>query len=448
MNILPLCLIEDDEIMGESLCDRFQLEGFSVDWRRTLAGGREALSARPYGAVISDLSLPDGDGGDLFYELKGTAADTPPFIFITGFGAIDRAVALLKAGAVDYVTKPFDIDRLIEKVREIIRPETAVPAGAATGDRLGVSPAMRRIEEGLPRLARHASALLITGESGVGKEHVAQLFHQLARDDERCPFIAVNCASLPEGLLEGELFGYEKGAFTGAVRMKKGLLEQADCGTLFLDEIGEMSLPMQAKLLRAVQEKRITRIGGDASIAVDFRLVCATHRNLKLMVEQGCFREDLFYRINVIHLRVPPLRERPEDILHFLRRFLDDFQRDHGGERRVVDARAEYVLLDYPWPGNLRELHNCVERACILSSERMFGAEAFFEEGVALLPPSAAAPTLAEHMARIERDYLVRALARNGGHMGNTAVELGISRKNLWEKMRKLGMGSDHGEDA
>jgi len=448
MNTLPLCLIEDDAIMGESLCDRFQLEGFSVDWHRTLASGREALSLQSYAAVISDIRLPDGDGGDLFHELKDIVTDTPPFIFLTGFGTIDRAVALLKAGAVDYVTKPFDIDRLVEKVREIILPVTVGPPGTMTGGKLGVSAIMQRIEESLPRLAQHASALLITGESGAGKEHVAQLFHQFARDDERCPFIAVNCASLPEGLLEAELFGYDKGAFTGAVRMKKGLLEQADRGTLFLDEIGEMSLLMQAKLLRAVQERRITRIGGDASIAVNFRLVCATHRDLKLMVVQGRFREDLFYRVNVINLRVPPLRERSEDILHFLRRFLDDFQRDHGGERRVVDARAEYALLDYPWPGNLRELHNCVERACIFSSERVLGAEAFFDEGVALLPPGAAAPTLAQHMARVERDYLVRALARHGGHMGHTSAELGISRKNLWEKMRKLGVGSDHGEVA
>ncbi|MBI3525352.1 MAG: sigma-54-dependent Fis family transcriptional regulator [Betaproteobacteria bacterium] len=447
MNMLPLCLIEDDAIMGESLCERFQLEGFSVDWRRTLAGGREALSARRYAVIISDIRLPDGDGGDLFLELQGMHGDAPPFIFITGFGAIDRAVTLLKAGAVDYVTKPFDIDRMVAKVREIIRPATVAPSEVTSEGQLGISPAMRRIEESLPRLAQHASTLLITGESGVGKEYVAQLYHQFARHQEHGPFIPVNCAALPEGLLEAELFGYAKGAFTGAVRTKKGLLEQANCGTLFLDEIGEMSLPMQSKLLRAVQERRITRIGGETSTAVDFRLVCATHRDLKLMVVQGGFREDLFYRINVIHLRVPPLRERPEDILYFLRRFLDDFQRTHGGERRVVDARAEHVLLDYPWPGNLRELYNCVERACILSSERMLGAEAFFEEGVALLPPSATAPTLAEHMARVERGFLARALARNGNHMGNTAAELGISRKNLWEKMRKLGMGGDPGEE-
>ena len=446
MSNLPLCLIEDDEIMGESLQDRFQLEGFEVEWLRTRAGGQAALAKQRFGVVVSDIRLPDGDGGELFLELKARMPDPPPFVFITGDGTIDRAVALLKAGAADYVTKPFDLDRLVEKVREIILPavETSDPVPAGE---LGVSPAMQRIEQSLPKLARHASAVLITGESGAGKEHVAELFHQFARDEDACPFVAVNCAPLPEGLMEAELFGYEKGAFTGAARMKKGLLEQASCGTLFLDEIGEMPLAMQSKLLRAIQDRRITRIGSEVSIPVGFRLVCATHRDLKIMVAQGSFREDLFYRINVIHVRVPPLRERPEDILYFLRRFLDDFQRDHGGERRVVDTRAEQVLLDYTWPGNLRELKNCVERACILAQGRVLDAEAFFEEGVALLPSGVTAPTLAEHMARVERDYLTRALARCGNHMGNTSLELGISRKNLWEKMRKLGMRGEPGED-
>ena len=437
MKMLPLCLIEDDEIMGESLQDRFQLEGFEVEWLRTRASGQAALARQRYGAVVSDIRLPDGDGGGLFLELKQSMPDPPPFLFITGDGTIDRAVALLKAGAADYVTKPFDLDRLVEKVREIIRPPEETTYPAAKGE-LGVSAAMQRIEQSLPRLARHASALLITGESGTGKEHVAKLFHEFAHDKACCPFVAVNCAAMPEGLLEAELFGYEKGAFTGAARMKKGVLEQASCGTLFLDEIGEMSPPMQSKLLRTIQDRRITRIGGDVSIPVAFRLVCATHCDLKGMVAQGSFREDLFYRINVIHVRVPPLRERSEDILHFLRRFLDDFQRTHGGERRVLDSRAERVLLEYPWPGNLRELKNCVERACILALDRVLAADSFFEEGVALLPSDA--PTLAIHMAHVERDYLMRALSRCDNHMGNTAIELGISRKNLWEKMRKLGM--------
>jgi DNA-binding NtrC family response regulator len=447
MSNLPLCLIEDDEIMGESLQDRFQLEGFEVEWLRTRAGGQAALAKQRFGVVVSDIRLPDGDGGELFLELKARMPDPPPFVFITGDGTIDRAVALLKAGAADYVTKPFDLDRLVEKVREIILPVVHSAEAAPTGE-LGISAAMQRLEQSLPKLARHASAVLITGESGAGKEHVAELFHRFARDEDACPCVAVNCAALPEGLMEAELFGYEKGAFTGAARMKKGLLEQASCGTLFLDEIGEMPLPMQSKLLRAIQDRRITRIGSEISIPVGFRLVCATHRDLKAMVAQGTFREDLFYRINVIHVRVPPLRERTEDILHFLRRFLDDFQRDHGGERRVVDTRAEQVLLEYPWPGNLRELKNCVERACIMAQGRVLDAEAFFEEGVALLPSGTNAPTLAEHMARVERDYLTRALARCGNHMGNTAIELGISRKNLWEKMRKLGMRSEAGEDG
>lgn len=447
MKTLPLCLIEDDVIMGESLLDHFQLEGFEVEWLRTRASGKAALDRTCFGVVVSDIRLPDGDGGELFLELKKQRPDLPPFLFITGHGTIDRAVALLKAGAADYVTKPFDLDRLVEKVREIIRPEVDASEPAPTGA-LGVSAAMQRIEQSLPRLARHASAVLITGESGAGKEYVAQLFHQFARDRESCPFIAVNCAALPEGLLEAELFGYEKGAFTGALRAKKGLLEQATCGTLFLDEIGEMPLPMQSKLLRAIQDRRITRIGSETSIPVDFRLVCATHCDLKSMVAQGSFREDLFYRINVIHVRVPPLRERHEDILYFLRRFLDDFQHHHDGERRVVDTRAEQVLLEYSWPGNLRELKNCVERACILAQSRVLDAESFFEEGVNLLPSGVAAPTLAEHMARIERDYLTRALARYGNHMGNTALELGISRKNLWEKMRKLGMKEDSADDG
>lgn len=447
MKNLPLCLIEDDEIMGESLQDRFQLEGFDVQWLRTLASGRLALAHQRFGAVVSDIRLPDGDGGDLFLEMRQQSPNAPPFIFITGDGTIDRAVTLLKAGACDYVTKPFDLDRLVEKVREVIQPAAEVADPAPTGV-LGVSAAMQRIEQSLPRLARHASAFLITGESGTGKEHVAKLFHEFARDDPECPFVAVNCAAMPEGLMEAELFGYEKGAFTGAVRMKKGLLEQASCGTLFLDEIGEMPLTMQAKLLRTIQDRRITRVGSEVSIPVGFRLVCATHRDLKGMVAQGSFREDLFYRINVIHVKVPALRERPQDILYFVRCFLDDFQRQHGGERRVLDNQAERVLLEYPWPGNLRELKNAIERACIMALDRVLTADAFFDECGLPMPADSSGDTLTEYMARVEREYLMRALARCSNHMGKTAIELGISRKNLWEKMRKLGLRGESEVDV
>ncbi|MBI3140322.1 MAG: sigma-54-dependent Fis family transcriptional regulator [Rhodocyclales bacterium] len=432
-----ICLVEDDPIMGESLCDRFQLEGLAYDWYKSAASALGAIGRKPYAVVISDIRLPDMDGGDMFVQLRGGNAALPPFIFITGYGAIDRAVELLKLGAADYITKPFDLDQLIEKVRAL-----AQRAARPSGPVLGVSQAMRRIEDMLPRLAKHASTLLICGESGVGKEHVAQALDRLARDSEKCPFVAVNCGAVTETLFEAELFGYERGAFTGAVRMKKGYFEQAHCGTLFLDEISELPPAMQVKLLRAIQERRIVRVGGEASIAVDFRLICATNRDLKEMVEHGLFREDLFYRVNVVQIKIPPLRERKEDILWFARMFLDEFGDKHGGVRYALTPRAEQALLEYPWPGNIRELHHAVERACIISAQPELGAEAFFGEGLTPWTPPAADGNLSAYLQECERKYIHQALVLHQGHIAHTAESLGISRKSLWEKMRKLGLAS------
>ncbi|MBI4757137.1 MAG: sigma-54-dependent Fis family transcriptional regulator [Betaproteobacteria bacterium] len=435
---LPLlCLIEDDEIMGESLVERFRLEGFEVDWCRSAAEAARQLESRRYRVVVSDIRLPDRNGGDLFLELMERLPSLPPFLFMTAFGSIDRAVELLKAGAADYVTKPFDTDVLVAKAKGLAQ-EYGVAGGCA--DTLGVSAAMRRITETLPRLARHASALLITGESGAGKEHVAQLFHCLSVGKE-APFVTVNCAAIPESLMEAELFGYEKGAFTGAVKARRGYFEQAHGGTLFLDEIGDMPLAMQAKLLRVLQEHKSGRLGGETRQYIDFRLVCATHRDLKRMVEQGEFREDLYYRIHVIHVRIPPLRERPEDIRWFVRHFVEEFNRAHPQERRRLDPRTEQALMSYPWPGNVRELKHAVERACILSPGPLLGAEAFFGDGMdgqadADLP----SPPLAEYLMACERDYLQVALQRHGWHMTHTAEAMGITRKTLWEKMRRLGI--------
>jgi DNA-binding NtrC family response regulator len=429
-----LCLIEDDEIMGESLAVRFSLEGFEVDWCRTGAAAAEALARHRYAVVVSDIRLPDCSGGDLFLDLSARLPMLPPFLFMTAFGSIDRAVELLKAGAADYVTKPFDADVLVDKVRALAQDYGG--AGEPDGDALGVSPAMHRIAESLPRLARHASALLVTGESGVGKEHVAQLFHRHAVG-AGAPLVAVNCAAIPESLLEAELFGFEKGAFTGAAKAKRGYFEQAQGGTLLLDEIGEMPLHTQVKLLRVLQERQLRRLGSEAPIAVDFRLVCATHQDLKAMVEAGTFREDLYYRIHVIHLRIPPLRERPDDIRWFVRHFVDTFNRAHPEERR----RTEQALMSYPWPGNIRELKHAVERACILSPGPLLGAEAFFGNGLeADQEDEALSPSLAEYLMDCERDYLRMALDRHGWHMTHTAEALGIARKSLWEKMRRLGI--------
>ena len=430
-----LCLVEDDAIMGESLCIRLELEGFAVDWHRTAEPVLTAIGRKPYAAVVSDIRLPDLSGDEMFLRLRQQHRTLPPFIFITGFGAIDRAVQLLKLGAADYITKPFDLDQLVEKIKALAH---ATPP-LVDGPRLGVSQAMRRIDEMLPQLARHAGTVLFAGESGVGKEYVAKALDRLARENERCLFVAVNCGAISESLFESELFGHEKGAFTGAVRARKGFFEQADCGTLFLDEISELPPPMQVKLLRAIQERRVVRVGGEAEIAVNLRLFCASNRELKERVEQGLFREDLFYRINVIQVKIPPLRERREDILWFARRFLDDFAAQHGGERHTLAPDAEQALLEYPWPGNIRELQHCIERACILAPQGALGGDAFF--GTAGATPAAGGTgTLSGYLHERERDYIGQVLARHGGHIARTAESLGISRKNLWEKMKKLGI--------
>jgi DNA-binding NtrC family response regulator len=435
----PLCLIEDDALMGESLAARFRLEGFAVDWWRDGASAQQALTERRYGVVVSDIRLPDRNGGELFLELAGRGQPLPPFVFMTGFGSIDRAVELLKAGAADYVTKPFDADVLVAKVRELVDGYGAASEHDG-GDELGISAPMRRIAESLPRLAQQAQTLLLCGESGVGKEHVAALFHRLS-DTGAGPFVAVNCGAIPEPLLEAELFGFERGAFTGAVKAKRGYFEHAHGGTLFLDEVGDMPPAMQVKLLRVLQEQRVRRLGGEADVDVRFRLVCATHRDLKAMVEAGQFREDLFYRIDVIHLRIPPLRERREDIRWFVRRFVEAFNQAHPQSRRRLDPRTEQALSAYAWPGNVRELKHAVERACILSPGPLLDAEAFFGDGTQAEPErQAPSARLVEYLMDCERQYLRIVLDQHDWHMTRSAEALGISRKSLWDKLRRLGI--------
>lgn len=435
---LRVCLVEDDPIMGESLCDRFELEGFRYDWCKTAAAALEKLAAQPYGAVVSDIRLPDLSGEDLFRRVTERDRFSPPWIFITAYGSIERAVALLKLGASDYVTKPFDLDQLIDKLVAAARMPRAGDATAHSAQRLGISAPLRAIEAMLPRLAREAGTLLITGESGVGKEIVARELHRLDGDK---PFVAVNCGAIPETLLEAELFGHERGAFTGAIRTRRGVMEQAGDGTLFLDEVGDMPPAMQMKLLRALQERAIVRVGGEASVAVKARVICATNRDLGQLVEQGAFRKDLYYRINVINVRVPPLRERPEDVMWLAQRFLDEHARRRPAERKTLSRAAERLLMAYPWPGNARELRHCIERAWILTEGSTLEPEALFEEAsLRQVASFQAGDRLAEYLHVCERAYVMRTLERNKGHITATAIELGISRKNLWEKMRKLGI--------
>ncbi len=437
-----VCLVEDDEIMGESLRDRFRLEGFEIDWTRTAAQAERAILAGSYAVVVSDVRLPDRSGEMLFGSLRRRVPALPPFVFITGYASIDRAVALLKDGAADYVSKPFELDELVAKVRALSLARPAPGAASPAEQDLGISSAMRSLGQMIPKVARHASAVLITGESGVGKERVAELIHRSGAR-EGAPFVPVNCGALAELLLESELFGYERGAFTGATRSKRGMFEIANGGTLFLDEIGDMPLAMQVKVLRAIQDQRVVRVGGEAAIPVRFRLLCATNRDLRRMVEAGQFREDLFFRINVIQIRIPPLRDRREDILWFAQRFLMECAEKHGVPRFTLTGEAEAALLEHGWPGNVRELRHAIERACILTTSPVLEPALFFEDAWIKKAEALKRASLSGYLADCERRYIEGALGESGGQIGKAAARLGISRKNLWEKMRKLGIGAE-----
>lgn len=437
---LRICLVEDDTLMGEALSERFEMEGMKCDWYQR---GKEALLAlqrRRYSIVVSDIRMADLSGEELFISLRQVRTDVPPFLFMTGYGTLDQAVRLLKLGAADYVAKPLDINALVQRIRDIGTPLEPIRQSEGA---LGISASMRSMAQMLGRLATSDGTLLITGESGVGKEQVARYMHALGEHGQVRPFVAVNCGAIPEALLEAELFGFEKGAFTGANKDRRGYFEQADGGTLFLDEVGDMPPAMQVKLLRAIQERTITRIGAEALIKVDIRLVCATHEDLRQLVEAGRFREDLYYRMNVIHLRIPPLRDRRDDILWLAGRFLNEQSVKRGGMPFCLNAASERAMLAHLWPGNIRELKHCIERACILSEGPQLNPEALFND---MPQPSVraelAGEPLSKHLDGCEKDYIRQALALNGWHMSDTADALGISRKGLWEKIKKHGIAA------
>lgn len=431
-----LCLIEDDAIMRASLCQRFNIEGIGCDCFTLAEDALAALTERHYVALISDIRLPDMSGEELYSRLIESGSFPPPTIFITGYGTIDQAVRLLKLGACDYITKPFDLDELLAKLREVAASlfDDMPESGAV----LGVSAAMRQIQNTLDRLASHRVDLLITGESGVGKEYAARYFASRCNKGSDRPFIALNCAALPEDLLEAELFGYERGAFTGAEKARRGVFEQADGGVLFLDEVGETSPRMQAKLLRSIQERVVQRIGSEGPIPVDVRLVYATNRDLKVLVDHGEFREDLYFRINVAHVHIPPLRERKEDIHWLSHSIVENYFKEHK-KRRLILPLTERYLEKLPWPGNLRELANAVERACILSPQEVLGPREF---GASDVGPQVTADqvSLKESMEVYEKNLLREALEHHEWRIAETADSLGISRKNLWEKMKRYAI--------
>ena len=428
-----VALVEDDPIMGESLVQRLALEGTIVRWWKN---GREALAEiereRPE-AVVCDIRLPDMSGDAIFHAVASKDS-APPFLFITGFGDIDEAVRLMRAGAADYLTKPFDMPVLLDRLSELLPP----PAEARAV--LGVSEAMQQIERTLLRVARVRATVLLTGETGVGKEVCARFLHEAS--GARGPFMAVNCAAIPAELLEAELFGHERGAFTGAHQRHLGYAERAGEGTLFLDEIGDLAQPLQAKLLRLLEDRHFHRVGGEKPVAFSARIVAATNRSLEEKVGAGTFREDLFYRINVVSVAVPPLRHRPDDIAWLAARFFDGFSDQAASDLVGISALAEEALIAHAWPGNIRELRNRVERAVALGLGPWLMPGDFFPEALPTIPDGGPLPSLEEARNAAERRHIRRALDETGAEVGQAAKLLGISRTTLWEKMRRLGISA------
>lgn len=431
-----VALVEDDPIMGESLVQRFALDGIAVQWWRN---GRDALAAMEtcrFRAVVCDIKLPDMSGEELFNETL-RSPKSPPFLFITGHADIDQAVRLMRAGATDYVTKPFDIETLLTRLEAIGSSDDA------EGGVLGRSAPARRLERLLLKLSALNTTVLLSGETGSGKEVAARFLHaSSARSLD--PFMAVNCAAIPSHLLESELFGHEKGAFTGATQRHLGYAERAGAGVLFLDEIGELHPDLQAKLLRLVQDRSFHRVGGERALPFNGRLLAATNADLATMVAAGRFREDLFYRINVVSIEVPPLRDRPEDIPLLMERFFTDLAGEMGSSLRGIDAAAQEAVLAHEWPGNIRELRNRVERAIALGEGPWITATDLFPERLEAAPATDSfLQSLEEVRHDAERRHIARILASTGGETGAASKLLGIGRTTLWDKMKRLGLTPD-----
>jgi len=478
MKGLSILLVDDEPLMRLSMVDALEAAGHDVHAAASGTEGVDALGKKAFDLVITDLRLPGADGLTVLKAAKEKPRQTEALV-ITAHGSVETAVGAMKLGAFDYITKPFQMDELlliVERVGQVIalRRENQ-ELKAALEDKfcfngiLGANSRMRAVLDKIKLVASTDSTVLIVGESGTGKELAANAVHQNSPRREY-PLIKVSCAALPETLLEAELFGHEKGAFTGALRQRRGRFEMANRGTLFLDEVGEISPVVQVKLLRVLQERTFERLGSNESIEVDVRLVCATQKDLRKEVAQGRFREDLFYRLNVVQIVIPPLRERQEDIMIIAEHVLETCSTKLSKKLRGFSQPARALLLRYSYPGNVRELENMVERAVALGRERdaiqpadLCGFQAcpylggvpqdscgFCSEGLTggKKKQPAALTSLATAREGFEKDYILAVLERVEGSRTTAAKLLGLSRKALWEKCKRYRIPSprDDGE--
>ncbi len=452
-----ILVVDDEENMVHFLTKLLHAEGFDVEGVRTGEAALERLRAIPFELVLTDLKLPDTDGIGI---LKGARELQPEavVVLITAYGTIESAIEAMRAGAYDYVTKPFRaseilqvVEKALERVRlrrEVSQLRQAVAERFGFASLVGKSGKMQEVYTQIEKVAATRGTVLIQGESGTGKELVAKAIH-FNSSRKSGPFVVIDCGAIPEALQESELFGHEKGAFTGAIATKKGLFEEAHGGTLFLDEVAELAPGLQAKLLRALQDGEIRRVGGTKTLHVDARVIAATNRDLAAEVREGAFREDLFYRLNVFPIFLPPLRERLEDLSLLVDHFLGRLAREGGRPSKRLSAEALRAMMTYPWPGNVRELEHALERAALLSEGETITDHdlppailAPKDELTVVLPDSAV--RFKETMARLIRDAEVRlirrALEEAGGNRSEAARILGISRRALLYKLNEYNL--------
>jgi DNA-binding NtrC family response regulator len=444
---IQILVVDDDADMREWVKEDLESEGFKVE---TAAGGRAGVERVKQGGidlVVSDVKMPDLDGLDLLREIR-EVTPSPFVIIVTGFGSIDTAIRAVKLGAYDYITKPFKIDQLLLSIdkalaerslrSEVARLREEVSRRDRLDNIIGRSPAMQEIFALVRRLSSSNANILITGESGTGKELVARALHAQS-PRKRQPFVALNCAAIPENLLESELFGYARGAHSTANADRQGLFVDANGGTLFLDEIAELPLPLQPKLLRVLQDGEVRPLGANRAVRVDVRIIAATNRDVERRLREGQFREDLYYRLNVIQIQLPPLRGRPEDVLPIADHFLARAAERSGKSVRSWRESAKQMLLAYHWPGNVRELENVVERAVALAEGDLIGPEDLPHTMQARKSQDRLATAVAQGFTldQLEREYIERVLEMEGGNKTRAAQRLGLDRKTLYRKLEE-----------
>lgn len=445
-----ILVIDDEKNIRTGLAEALALDGYEV---LLAADGTEGLDIALHSEidlVITDLRMPGITGEEV---LRRVTSETPgiPVIVLTGHGTVENAVEAMRAGAYDFLTKPLNLDRLSLLVKRALQNrelvlqhrelEREIENRRSFEHIIGKSPAINKVFDVVKRVAPTKASVLITGESGVGKELIANALHNLSPRKDK-PFIKVHCAALAETILESELFGHEKGSFTGAVARKRGRFELAHSGTIFLDEIGEIDQSVQIKILRVLQEKTFERVGGEETLEVDVRVITATNRDLEKEIKTGSFREDLFYRLNVVRIHVPPLRERKDDLPLMITAFIREFAEENGKKIEGVDPKARSVLYAYDWPGNVRQLRNCIESAVVMTS----GTVITLDDLPPSIRPREEVPSLripvGVTIAEAEKQVIIQTLSAQNGNKTRAAEVLGIGRKTLHRKLDEYGLDS------